>query len=61
MSTPTDISPPIALERDAVLDQAHVGDIKGAFGTIAHHDTARAAAGGRACARCSRSSARASS
>lgn len=40
MSTPTDISPPIALERDAVLDQAHVGDIKGAFGTIAHHDTA---------------------
>ncbi|WP_266170522.1 NRAMP family divalent metal transporter [Dyella subtropica] len=25
----------------AVLDSAHVGDIKGALGTIAHHDTAR--------------------
>ncbi|AIO65396.1 NRAMP family divalent metal transporter [Burkholderia oklahomensis] len=41
MSTPTDVSPPpIALPRSAALDQAHVGDIKGAFGTIAHHDTA---------------------
>src|ERR1700682_5154584 len=36
MSTPAQISPP----RSAVLDEAHVGDIKGAFGTIAHHDTA---------------------
>ncbi|MGH8777909.1 Nramp family divalent metal transporter [Paraburkholderia sp.] len=36
MSTPTQVSPP----RSAVLDDAHVGDIKGAFGTIAHHDTA---------------------
>jgi NRAMP (natural resistance-associated macrophage protein)-like metal ion transporter len=36
MSTPINISPP----RRAVLDEAHVGDIKGAFGTIAHHDTA---------------------
>jgi len=26
--------------RSAVLDEAHVGDIQGAFGTIAHHDTA---------------------
>jgi len=26
--------------RSAVLDDAHVGDIKGALGTIAHHDTA---------------------
>ncbi|MBV8046099.1 MAG: manganese transporter, partial [Paludibacterium sp.] len=23
----------------AVLDSAHVGDIRGAFGTIKHHDT----------------------
>jgi Mn2+/Fe2+ NRAMP family transporter len=23
----------------AVLDTAHIGDIRGAFGTIAHHDT----------------------
>ncbi|MEX3856362.1 MULTISPECIES: Nramp family divalent metal transporter [Paraburkholderia] len=30
----------IAQRRAAVLDDAHVGDIKGAFGTIAHHDTA---------------------
>ncbi|GLU34105.1 NRAMP family divalent metal transporter [Trinickia caryophylli] len=36
MSTPARVSPP----RSAVLDEAHVGDIKGAFGTIAHHDTA---------------------
>jgi Mn2+/Fe2+ NRAMP family transporter len=36
MSTPVNFSP----TRDAVLDEAHVGDIKGAFGTIAHHDTA---------------------
>ncbi|SMG00995.1 NRAMP family divalent metal transporter [Burkholderia singularis] len=40
MSTPTDLSPPIARERSAVLDHAHLGDIKGALGTIAHHDTA---------------------
>ncbi|MEA3120443.1 MAG: hypothetical protein QOI13_3713 [Paraburkholderia sp.] len=36
MSTPVNL--PSA--RGAVLDEAHVGDIKGAFGTIAHHDTA---------------------
>ena len=36
MSTPANVSPP----RGAVLDDAHIGDIKGAFGTIAHHDTA---------------------
>ncbi|AXL49869.1 manganese transporter [Paraburkholderia caffeinilytica] len=36
MSTPFNVSPP----RRAVLDEAHLGDIKGAFGTIAHHDTA---------------------
>ena len=36
MSTPSHISPP----RSAVLDDAHVGDIRGALGTIAHHDTA---------------------
>ncbi|HEX7683245.1 MAG TPA: NRAMP family divalent metal transporter [Trinickia sp.] len=36
MSTPINVSPP----RRTVLDDAHVGDIKGAFGTIAHHDTA---------------------
>ncbi|WP_233807732.1 NRAMP family divalent metal transporter [Paraburkholderia sp. HP33-1] len=36
MSTPTNISS----ARSAVLDSAHVGDIKGALGTIAHHDTA---------------------
>src|SRR5471030_3270199 len=36
MSTPSNISPP----RSAVLDDAHVGDIRGALGTIAHHDTA---------------------
>ncbi|MBU6486962.1 MAG: divalent metal cation transporter [Burkholderiales bacterium] len=36
MSTPINVSP----TRSAVLDDAHVGDIKGAFGTIAHHDTA---------------------
>jgi len=36
MSTPINVSP----SRRAVLDDAHVGDIKGAFGTIAHHDTA---------------------
>jgi NRAMP (natural resistance-associated macrophage protein)-like metal ion transporter len=36
MSTPTNISS----ARTAVLDSAHVGDIKGALGTIAHHDTA---------------------
>ena len=36
MSTPINVSP----RRHAVLDDAHVGDIKGAFGTIAHHDTA---------------------
>ncbi|MFM0644108.1 divalent metal cation transporter [Paraburkholderia bryophila] len=36
MSTPINVSPP----RSAVLDEAHIGDIKGALGTIAHHDTA---------------------
>ncbi|WP_233856582.1 NRAMP family divalent metal transporter [Paraburkholderia sp. HD33-4] len=36
MSTPTNISS----ARTAVLDSAHVGDIKGALGTIAHHDIA---------------------
>ncbi|WP_087043437.1 NRAMP family divalent metal transporter [Caballeronia ptereochthonis] len=36
MSTPSQVSPP----RAAVLDDAHLGDIRGAFGTIAHHDTA---------------------
>src|SRR5260370_12243773 len=38
MSTPANVnvSPP----RSAVLDDAHIGDIKGAFGTIARHDTA---------------------
>jgi NRAMP (natural resistance-associated macrophage protein)-like metal ion transporter len=36
MSTPINVSP----ARGAVLDDAHIGDIKGAFGTIAHHDTA---------------------
>ncbi|MEX3810633.1 NRAMP family divalent metal transporter [Paraburkholderia sp. BR13439] len=36
MSTPTNISS----ARSAVLDSAHVGDIKGALGTIAHHDIA---------------------
>ncbi|PCE26407.1 manganese transporter [Paraburkholderia acidicola] len=42
MSTPTQVSPPrnAALERSAVLDEAHLGDIKGAFGTIARHDVA---------------------
>ncbi|MGV2288663.1 Nramp family divalent metal transporter [Trinickia sp. YCB016] len=37
MSTPANVSP---TTRSAVLDDAHVGDIRGAFGTIAHHDTA---------------------
>ena len=36
MSTPSRVSPP----RSAVLDDAHLGDIKGALGTIAQHDTA---------------------
>ncbi|SEB10557.1 NRAMP family divalent metal transporter [Paraburkholderia sartisoli] len=36
MATPANVSPP----RSAVLDSAHVGDIRGALGTIAHHDTA---------------------
>ncbi|MGU7778996.1 NRAMP family divalent metal transporter [Burkholderia sp. PU8-34] len=40
MSTPSNVSPPIAVERSAVLDEAHLGDIRGAFGTISHHDTA---------------------
>lgn len=40
MSTPSNISPPVAVERSAVLDEAHLGDIRGALGTIAHHDTA---------------------
>ncbi|AYQ41182.1 natural resistance-associated macrophage protein [Burkholderia aenigmatica] len=38
MSMPSNVSPPIA-ERSAVLDEAHLGDIRGALGTIAHHDT----------------------
>ncbi|QCP51320.1 divalent metal cation transporter [Trinickia violacea] len=37
MSTPANVS---STTRSAVLDDAHVGDIRGAFGTIAHHDTA---------------------
>src|SRR5882762_682302 len=36
MSTPSQVLPP----RSAVLDDSHVGDIKGALGTIAQHDTA---------------------
>jgi NRAMP (natural resistance-associated macrophage protein)-like metal ion transporter len=36
MATPSEFSP----VRSAVLDEAHLGDITGAFGTIAHHDTA---------------------
>lgn len=36
MLNPSNTLPP----RSAVLDEAHAGDIKGAFGTIAHHDTA---------------------
>ncbi|CAB3796023.1 Divalent metal cation transporter MntH [Paraburkholderia ultramafica] len=36
MSTPSQVSS----ARSAVLDEAHIGDIKGALGTIAHHDTA---------------------
>ncbi|QVN21176.1 NRAMP family divalent metal transporter [Burkholderia pyrrocinia] len=40
MSTPSNVSPPIVAERSAVLDEAHLGDIRGALGTIAHHDTA---------------------
>ncbi|RQS72601.1 divalent metal cation transporter [Burkholderia sp. Bp8963] len=41
MSTPSNVSPPIAAERNAVLDEAHLGDIRGAFGTISHHDTGK--------------------
>jgi NRAMP (natural resistance-associated macrophage protein)-like metal ion transporter len=37
MSTPSNI---VSSPRSAALDDAHVGDIKGALGTIAHHDTA---------------------
>lgn len=40
MSTPSNVSPPIAAQRSAVLDDAHLGDIHGALGSIAHHDTA---------------------
>jgi NRAMP (natural resistance-associated macrophage protein)-like metal ion transporter len=40
MSTPSNVSPPIAAPRSAVLDDAHLGDIRGALGSIAHHDTA---------------------
>jgi NRAMP (natural resistance-associated macrophage protein)-like metal ion transporter len=36
MAAPLHVSPP----RSAVLDDAHVGDIQGALGTIAQHDTA---------------------
>ncbi|MBJ9589687.1 Nramp family divalent metal transporter [Burkholderia seminalis] len=39
MSTPSNVSSPIAAERSAVLDDAHLGDIRGALGTIPHHDT----------------------
>ncbi|VWB47096.1 natural resistance-associated macrophage protein [Burkholderia aenigmatica] len=39
MSTPSNVSPPIAAERSAVLDEAHLGDIRGALGTISRHDT----------------------
>jgi hypothetical protein len=39
----------------AVLDSAHIGDIRGAFGTIARGDTRPARACATACARCSRS------
>ena len=41
----------------AVLDEAHVGDIHGALGTLAHSDRALAAAGAGSW-RCSRSWAR---
>jgi Mn2+/Fe2+ NRAMP family transporter len=37
MSTPAHVS---STTRSAVLDDAHTGDIRGALGTIAHHDTA---------------------
>lgn len=40
MSSPTNASSPIAGNRSAVLDDAHLGDIRGALGTIPHHDTA---------------------
>ncbi|SAK78309.1 natural resistance-associated macrophage protein [Caballeronia temeraria] len=40
MSTPSNVSPPTAPQRGAVLDDAHIGDIRGALGSIAHHDTA---------------------
>src|ERR1700687_3929225 len=36
MAASFQVSPP----RSAVLDDAHVGDIRGAFGTIPRHDTA---------------------
>ncbi|PMS32139.1 NRAMP (natural resistance-associated macrophage protein)-like metal ion transporter [Trinickia symbiotica] len=39
MSTPANITN-LARARSAVLDDAHIGDIRGAFGTIAHHDVA---------------------
>jgi NRAMP (natural resistance-associated macrophage protein)-like metal ion transporter len=39
MSTPANITN-LSRARSAVLDEAHVGDIKGAFGTIAQHDDA---------------------
>ncbi len=38
MTTGTDFA---AVSRTAVLDEAHVGDIKGGLGTIRHHDVAR--------------------
>lgn len=40
MSSPTNASSPISGKRSAVLDDAHLGDIRGALGTIPHHDTA---------------------
>ncbi len=35
-----DSVPALSTEENAVLDQAHVGDIRGALGTIGQHDTA---------------------
>jgi len=35
---PSPVPPPPPMRQRAVLDSAHVGDIKGAFGTIREHD-----------------------
>ena len=41
MSTPTNFQPAnVSPPRSAVLDEAHLGDIKGALGTISHYDLA---------------------